>query len=123
MWQYKFYRKLYREEAIKSSQVSQDGQPDVTHFEDITRQAKIVENQPNLRRSLKEPPIVKLNGKPGRRKSWIDKLNRERKNKETRKKPTSKDSPRLPVSTSVEMDNADSKDKQQKKTKKSSCIR
>lgn len=66
------------EEAIKSTpQVNQDGKPDVTRYENITRQAETVENQLDLRSSLKEPPIVKRKSKPGRRKSWVNKLNRD----------------------------------------------
>ncbi|XP_026384869.1 protein FAR1-RELATED SEQUENCE 5-like [Papaver somniferum] len=72
------------EKAIKSSQVNTGGQPDVTQYENITSHEEIIQNQPNFRRLLKEPPIVKRKGKPGRRKSWIDMLNRNRKEKETK---------------------------------------
>ncbi|XP_026451562.1 protein FAR1-RELATED SEQUENCE 5-like [Papaver somniferum] len=98
------------EEAIKSSQVNPDGQPDVTQYEDITRQEEIVENQPNFRRPLKEPPIVKRKGKPGRRKLPTVELeitNSQDKQPKKRKK-----------NKSVALINTNSQDKQQKKRKK-----
>ncbi|XP_026460404.1 protein FAR1-RELATED SEQUENCE 5-like isoform X1 [Papaver somniferum] len=107
------------EEAIKSSQVNPDGQPDVTQYEDITRQEEIVENRPNFRRPLKEPLIVKRKGKPGRRKSWVDALNRKPKNKETKGKRGSGSSPRLPA---VELEIANSQDKQPRKRKKNKSV-
>ncbi|RZC81913.1 hypothetical protein C5167_044487 [Papaver somniferum] len=88
-------------------------------YEDITRQKEIVENHPNFRRPLKEPPIVKRKGKPGRRKSWVDALNRKRKNKEIKGKTGSGSSPRLPT---VELEIANSQDKQPKKRKKKKSV-
>ncbi|XP_026460396.1 protein FAR1-RELATED SEQUENCE 9-like [Papaver somniferum] len=105
------------EKAIKSSQVNTDGQPDVIQYENITSHEEIIQNQPNSRRLLKEPPIVKRKGKPGRRKSWIDMLNMNRKEKETKGETGSKNSPRLPVSTSVELEVENSQNKQRKKRK------